>query len=531
MKDKRKPTEPKANLIPTVIYARYSSSGQREESIEGQLRDCYEYARQNGLNIIGEYIDKAISGRSDKRPDFLRMIKDSERGLFEVVLTWKMDRFTRNRYDSALYKARLKKNGVQLLYAKESIPEGPVGIMIESIMDGYNEFYSANLSENVKRGFYDSALDLKTLGQTVIGYKKGTDGRFQIDEGQAAVVLRIFEEYAAGERAKDIYARLNAEGHRTSRGGLFNKNSIRRILQNEKYIGVYEYEDIRVEDGIPPIVSRELFGKVQEMVEKNHKSPNQKAQSFLLTGKLKCGHCGEDMTGDGGTSHTGKTYAYYTCNKRKYDKSCDKERAPKEWIENLVIDKLIEMLNTEGFIEMVADKAVEYQEQERDRTVLDALEVRKKDNEKAIANLMAAIEAGIITPTTKSRLMELEAESANIDRGIAREHIDDQTISHDFIMFFLERFRDADMSDEKHRARLLQTFVNSVYLYDDDKLVLCFNFTDEHGKISKVTLSIMEKAVFNGGSGGSIFTPSPAGNHCYSNTFLGREVFGITVEL
>ena len=247
---------------------------------------------------------------------------------------------------------------------------------------------------------------------------------------------------------------------------------------------------LRDESGIPAIVSRELFGKVQEMVEKNHKSPNQKAQSFLLAGKLKCGLCGEDMTGDGGTSHSGKTYAYYTCNKRKYDKSCEKERAPKDWIENLVIDKLIELLNTEGFIEMVADKAVEYQEQDRDRTVLDALEVRKKDNEKAIANVMAAIEAGIITPTTKSWLVELEAESANIDKGIAREHIDDQTISHDFIMFFLERFRDADMNDEKHRARLLQTFVNSVYLYDDDKLVLCFNFTDEHGKISKVTLSI-----------------------------------------
>ena len=510
MKNNKQNGEASSPLVRAVIYARYSSSGQREESIDGQLRDCYEFARQNGYNVIGEYIDKAMSGRSDKRPDFLRMIRDSERGLFEAVITWKMDRFTRNRYDSALYKARLKKNGVNLLYAKESIPEGPVGIMIESIMEGYSEFYSANLSENVKRGFYDSALDLKTLGQTVIGYKKGPDGRFAVDEGQAAVVRRIFEEYAVGERAKDIYARLNAEGHRTSRGGLFNKNSIRRILQNEKYIGVYEYEDIRVDDGVPPIVDKLLFGRVQEMIKKNHASPNHKAQSFLLTGKLKCGHCGEDMTGDGGTSRTGKTYAYYTCNKRKYEKSCDKERAAKDWIENLVIEELIKLLNADGFIDMVADKAVEYQEREHDRTILDALEVRKKENEKAISNMLAAIEAGVVTPTTKSRLVELEAESANIDKGIARENIEAPMVSHDLIVFFLEQFRDADMEDEKHRSRLIQTFINSVYLYDDDKLVLCLNYTDEHGKISKFTLPTMEKAVFKGDSGGSSFEPPVA---------------------
>ncbi|MDR2531751.1 MAG: recombinase family protein [Oscillospiraceae bacterium] len=519
MKGKQSQNKDKTTQPPrkAVIYARYSSAGQREESIEGQLRDCYQFAKQNNLNVIGEYIDRALSGRSDKRPDFLRMIKDSERGHFEVVITWKLDRFTRSRYDSAMYKARLKKNGVQLLFAKEEIPEGPMGIVIESFMEGFAEYYSANLSENVKRGFYDSALDLKTLGQTVIGYKKGADGRFAIDEGQAAVVRRIFEEYAAGERAKDIYARLNAEGHRTSRGGLFNKNSIRRILQNEKYIGVYEYEDIRDENGIPPIVDRVLFARVQDMVEKNHASPNQKVQTFLLTGKIKCGHCGEDMTGDGGTSRTGKTYSYYTCNKRKYNKTCDKERAPKEWIENLVIEKLVDLLNEDGFIERIADEALEYMEERRDTTILDALEARKKDNEKAIKNVMDAIEQGIITPTTKSRLVELESDKVKIEKGIAKEKINNPHLDRDQLRFFLERYRDADMGEEKHRERLLRTFLNSVFIYDTDdddpddpkkgKLVLCMNYTDEHGKLSKITLSIMEKAVFDGVSGGSSFEP------------------------
>ena len=244
-------------LIPAVIYARYSSSGQREESIEGQLRDCHAYAKANGFTVVGEYVDKALTGKTDKRPDFQRMLRDSGRGVFKAVILWKMDRFARNRYDSAIYKAKLKKNGVRLYYAKESIPEGPEGIILESVMEGYAEYYSENLSQNIKRGNYDSALELKTLGLRVLGLRKGADGRFEIDPNTAPIVKRIFREYARGDRAKDIIARLNAEGYKTSHGGAFNKNSLRRILQNEKYIGVYSYKDIRVENGIPAIVSRE----------------------------------------------------------------------------------------------------------------------------------------------------------------------------------------------------------------------------------------------------------------------------------
>lgn len=123
MAPKKKAQAP-APLIPAVIYARYSSSGQREESIEGQLRECHEFARRNGLTVVGEYVDKALTGRSDKRPDFQRMLRDCERGVFKAVICWKMDRFARNRYDSAMYKYKLKKNGVRIFYAKESSRRG-----------------------------------------------------------------------------------------------------------------------------------------------------------------------------------------------------------------------------------------------------------------------------------------------------------------------------------------------------------------------------------------------------------------------
>lgn len=515
-------------LTPAVIYARYSSSGQREESIEGQLRDCHEFAKKSGFNIVGEYIDRALTGRTDKRPDFQRMLRDSERGIFKAVICWKIDRFARNRYDSAMHKYKLKKNGVRIFYAKESIPDGPEGIILESVMEGYAEYYSENLSQNVKRGNYDSALELKTLGRSLLGLQKGVDGRFEQNPATAPIVRRIFEEYAAGEPAKDIYTRLNSEGYRTVRGGLFNKNSIRRILQNEKYIGVYEYQDIRVENAIPPIVDRELFERCQNMLEKHHRSPAaQRETSFLLTSKLFCGHCGEPMTGDGGTSRTGKVYYYYTCNGRR-DHKCEKEREPKDQIEQLVINKLISLIQSDEFIYEVADKCVEYQQREKDDSVVKSLESNLKEKETAIKNLLTAIESGIITQSTKSRLVELESEKAQIEKGIAQQLITDPKLGRNQIVYSLMKLRNGNINDEMYRAFLVDTFLNAVYLFDD-KLIFDLNYT---GKKRRVSFGRI-KDIANGNSetGGSCFAPPAAPKHSNPNLLPIGETFGFVVFL
>lgn len=500
-------SSPGVGPLRAVIYARYSSSGQREESIEGQLRDCYDFAKKHDIIVIGEYIDKAMSGRVDRRPDFQRMIRDSERGRFDCVLLWKMDRFARNRYDSAMYKYKLKKNGVRIFYAKETIPDGPEGIILESVMEGYAEYYSENLAQNIKRGYYDSALELKTMGRRCLGLKTGPDRRYAIDQAEALIVRRIFEEYATGERAKDIVERLNADGYRTSRGGKFNKNSLRRILSNKKYIGIYEYEDIYVENGIPAIITdRELFEKVQKMLKINHDAPARgKTQNFLLTTKLFCGLCGSPMIGDGGTSHTGKAYAYYSCAKRKRARSCTKETVSKEWIEDLVVNELVKIVHNDKLIGEIADRVMEYQNREKDNSGIRALEVRKRENEKAISNMLAAIEAGIITPSTKTRLMELESDHADIEKGIARELLAEPEFERDQIIYFLERFRSGDIKDEAYRIMLVDTFLNAVYLYDDDHLVLVMNYSGEN---CKVNLKIVEKALSGGGCKGSAFAPS-----------------------
>lgn len=500
-----------ADLVKGVIYARYSSSGQRDESIEGQLRDCRAFAERYGIVIVGEYCDRALTGTSDKRPDFQRMIRDSSRGQFSVVICWKNDRFARSRYDSAVYKYRLKQNGVRLLYAKESIPDGPEGIVLESVMEGFAEYYSANLSQNIKRGNYDSALKRQTLGQTVLGLRKGLDKRFEIDPATAPIVRRIFEEYAAGRSALDIYTSLNADGFRTSRGNLFNKNSLRRILQNEKYVGVYEFADIRDEQGIPPIVDRALFDKVQGMLDFHHRAPAAKKVSggFLLTAKLFCGECGEPMTGDGGTGRSGRVYSYYTCNGRRRHR-CKKERVPKDLIEDAVVSALAAIACDDAVVEAFADRFMEWQAAQRGSAVLSGLESRLRQNEAAIRNTMSLIDSGFITESLKSHIVELEAERADLEAGIVREKLEAPELERDSVVWFLRQFRDVDQSDVVWRIFIVETFLQSAFLCDG-RLLLHLNFS---GKANKITVQLADQAVAEGEVLGSNFAPFGAPAEC-----------------
>lgn len=348
-----------------VIYARYSSSGQREESIVGQLRECHSFADRNGLTVINEYTDSALTGTSDKRPAFQKMIADAKSGAFSVVIVWKLDRFARNRYDSAMYRNELKKAGVRLVSAMENISENPEGIILEGLMESLAEYYSANLSQNVKRGLYDSALERKKTFRTY-GYKRGKDGKYEIDPVTGPIVRRIFEEYASGKPMPEIIAGLNASGARTVFGGEFKRNSIRRMLRNEKYIGVYRYRDIVDPDGIPPIVTPELFQAVQDEIKKRAhnytKSKTKTGATFLLTGKLFCGYCLSPMAGDSARSENGNVYYWYTCrNVKKTPKTCHKKRVDKETIEREILRIVNDEILIDEFIERAATAAVEYE--------------------------------------------------------------------------------------------------------------------------------------------------------------------------
>ena len=464
-----------------VIYARFSSDRQREESIEGQIRECNEYARNNGITIVHEYIDRALSASKDteKRLDFQRMIRDSAKRQFEIVLVWKLDRFARDRYDSAHYKNILKKNGVRVLSATEPISEGPEGIILEAMLEGMAEYYSAELAQKIHRGQKENALKCRNNGGVIpLGYKLGEDKVLTIDPLTAPIVQEIFRRYAEGETIKEIRDDLNQRGIKTASGAAYTYASFSTILKNRKYIGEYHYGDITIPDGIPAIVQKEVFDRVQARRERNMQAPAaaKADETYLLTTKIFCGECGAMMAGESGTSCTGHIYRYYKCHNAKHKKGCKKKPVKKDWIENYVIGQTMKMVFDDDVMERIADRLMEIQGEESYDIRL--LEKRLAEVEKSIRNMLNAIEAGIITASTKQRLEELEAQKTETENAITQARIESPIVSREQIVFYLTQFRNIDIMDEQARQRLVDCFVNAVYVYDDNRIVLVFNYKD-----------------------------------------------------
>ena len=462
-----------------VIYARYSSDNQREESIEGQIRENTGYAEKNGITIVGHYIDRALSAKTDDRPEFQRMIKDSAKHGFDVVIVWKLDRFSRNRYDSAKYKAALRKNGVKVISATEAIADGPSGILMESVLEGMAEYYSAELAEKITRGMTENALKCKYNGSHVpFGFRIDENKNYQINEALAPIVIEIYEKYASGDPIKSIIDDLNNRGIKTSKGKNFCNNSVHSILTNRMYIGEYHFGDTIIQHGIPAIVSEELFNRVQERKAKNKRASahNKGRERYILSTKLFCGKCMTMMIGESGQKRNGAIYRYYKCASAKRKKGCDKKAIRKEWIEEYVINKLLSILDDNEVLNDMADKLLELLNQEN--TVIPALEAQLKEVQKSIRNLMKAIEEGLITKTTKARLTELEAEEERIQESIYIEENKMPKLTKEQILFALERFRDLDITLEHNRERLVDALVKCIILYDD-KIIITTTFKNE----------------------------------------------------
>ena len=461
-----------------VIYARYSSDNQREESIEGQIRECTAYAEKNDITIVKHYIDRAISAKTDNRPQFQQMIKDSDKKLFDIVLVWKLDRFARNRYDSARYKTQLKKNGVKLMSATEIISEGPEGIILESVLEGYAEYYSADLAEKVVRGQTENILKGRCNGgRGTFGYTLDSERKFHIDPLASPFVLESFTKYRDGLTMKEIRDWLNENGIKNPVGGEFTYNSVEHMLKNRRYIGELKFRDVVVPDAIPPIVPLELFDDVQEKIAKNKKAPaRRKAEDdYLLTTKLHCGCCGALMFGESGTSRTGEVHRYYKCATAKKKKGCKKKTVRKQWLEDLVVNQTMQLVRDDAAMESIIAKVMELQD--RENTNLPLYEKQLRDAESGIQNMLNAIQAGILTSSTKERLEQLEETKRELEARIAEEKLAKPKIKEEFIRFWLMRFRKLDMSLKDQRQALVDTFINSIYLYDD-KVLIAFNYKE-----------------------------------------------------
>lgn len=463
-----------------VIYARYSSHSQRDASIEQQVKACELFARRQDIDVIGLYEDRATTGTSDDRSGFQRMIKEAERGEWEYVIVYTLDRFARNRYDSAVYKRRLKDYGVKVLSAMENISDDPTGVLMESLLEGLAEYYSKELSRKIRRGMDDNASKCLCNGQIPFGYRRGEDGRFAIDEVEAPIVQEIYRRIRDGSRICDIIHDMNERGIRTKHGKLWSKSSFNTLLSNERYTGVYIYKDTRIPGGMPQIIDPALFDAVQ-LIMHTKKNPRKNSGSegipqrrrqengiYYLTGKLFCGHCHSPMVGVSGRSKKGPLYYYYACKGKRTEHSCDKKNVNRDFIEKFIAAALKETMLNDTAIRALADAAVRYQQQKSPSAEIETLQLRAAELKKAIKNIVAAIEAGAFSVAMQARLSELEAEQKTVltQLSLLQEETE-EALTREEIMAMLRLMRNGDIEEESFREALIDTFLVAAYVYDD----------------------------------------------------------------
>ena len=409
-------------LKTAVIYARYSSENQNEQSIDGQLRVCQEYAKVNNIIILDTYIDRAMTGTNDNRPAFQQMIADSKHKKWDYVIVYKLDRFSRNKYESAIHKHTLKENGVKVKSATEMIPDSPEGVLIEAIHEGYAEYYSAELSQKVKRGMNESRLKGNyTGGYVPYGYVV-INKKVHIDEEKAEIVRFIYEQYSLGVYVREIMEILNEKGI-YNKGKPFARNTVYKILKTEKYSGVYRCKGQVYNNIYPQIVPTNIFEIVRSKMQKNKIGSRSPETVYIFKQKLFCGKCGQAINAECGTSCTGDKKRYYKCYGRKVlHNGCNQQVFTKELLEETILNSIITELKKPSVIETIVKGILDLQEKNYiENATLKILLSEKKKVEKSLDNLVTAIENGVVSNTTNRRLHELEAKLSELEEKIAIE--------------------------------------------------------------------------------------------------------------
>lgn len=464
-----------------VIYARYSNDKQTEQSIEGQLRVCNEYAERNGLAIVDTYIDRATTGTNDNRPAFQKMLADSDKPvIWDIVLVYAIDRFGRNAIEIAMNKQRLKKNGKTLISATQRTSDNIDGtknldgILLENVYIGLAEYFSAELAQKVSRGLRENReKGLYTGGTLTYGYKV-KDKRVYVDEDQANIVREIFTMYANGHMANEIIDTLTERGIMNNTGKPFLPNAIYKILHNKKFIGIYEVNGEVYTNIFPPIVPQDIFEQVQQRIAHNKLGQKSKEVNFLLKGKIVCGYCGKHINGESGTSCTGERYYFYKCANRKQNKeNCHKKVVSKDYIEQIVLDMAMDIFTSQVDLNLICDEIIRVNQKSiADHSSLNLLLEQRAQAEKSMANVMKAIEEGIIYDVTKNRVKELQEQLDDLSAKIlVEQHKQENGITREQAMEYLTSGVRQDSPQ-----LLIDLMENKIELFDDE-IIVWFNYT------------------------------------------------------
>ncbi len=484
--------------IRAAAYARFSSDNQREESIDAQLRAINDYASRNGITVVEEYIDRAKTATTDNRPEFLRMINDSKQKNFNVVLVHKLDRFARNKKDSIMYKFELKRQGVTVVSVTEYLDdESPESIILESMLEAMAEYYSKNLSREVKKGMNETALKGQhTGGKPPLGYQVDkTTKMLVIDPFEAGIVRVIFQRVLDGDGYKQIARYLNENGFCSKNNKPFSANSIHNILINEKYIGNYIFnravgkdvdgkrnnhasksdEDIiRIDGIVPQIISREDFERVATILKsRKHLSAGNKAKEvYLLSGKIECGCCGHHFNGNRKFSGRNKNlHVVYRCGNRDRSRVCKNKDVRREYIEKLVLDQLVEIIYDEKIIPKIVSTFASYQMSQNEEAMRSLRQVESsiRDAAKKIENIIEVM-ATTASKSLAAKLSELEAEKEEKEKRLCelQKALQMKDVSEKDI---IDRFRKArklfETGELPNMKRLIDLFVDKVVVFEE----------------------------------------------------------------
>ena len=454
-----------------VIYARYSCDNQTEQSIEGQLRVCTNYAKANDIVIVDTYIDRAMTGTNDNRPSFQQMLRDSNEKQWQYILVYKLDRFSRNKYEAIIHKKKLKDNGVKVLSAMENIPDSPEGIILESLLEGMNQYYSAELSQKVKRGMFETRQKgFWQGGHLILGYKL-EERKLVIDNEQADIVKYIFEQYAGGYSINEILNMLDNKQFRF-KGKPLNYNKLLTILKNEKYLGVYYHEDERIDNMYPQIISDEIFQKVKSLLPIGKKGKNSSTNKFYLRHKLICGYCGHYITSESGTTKNGTVKHYYKCGgRKKHGLDCQKTTIRKDYLENLICNILINELSQQDNLDFIISKLMLFQQKRAsNNTYLTTLQKELTQVNTELENIARALAQGVFSKTTTNLLNELETRQENLLALIEQEKLKNQTFitEKDLRSFFKEGLK-------KEPFQLINYFIKKIILFNDEIKIEFYN--------------------------------------------------------
>lgn len=486
-----------APINSAVIYARYSSNNQREESIDAQVRACREYAKVHGLNVVNIYTDSAKTGTNDQREAFQQMLADSSKGIFSTVIIHKIDRFSRNRYDSAINKKLLQKNRCHLVSVLERLDDSPESVIMEGVLESFSEYYSKNLSREVKKGQKETALQCKHNGGTPpLGYDVDKETRkYIINEKEAEIVRLIFSMYAKGCGYKEILRHLNAMGHLTKRGNRFANGSLNNLLKNEKYRGIYifnlkkekdmdgvrrpslnpETEVIRIEGGMPRIIDDVTFAKVQVLLSQNlERGGSFKAKEvYILSGLIYCGDCGMSMHGN--TRYCGRNklkYITYRCPGRSQQRDCKRKELNKTYIENFVLDILYHNLFNENSIQKLTQLLNQYRKESNKENAkdLDTATKRLKDVKREIDKTLEVVcKTGIAIETVAGKLRDLEEQKEHLESLLNELTINNNLqISERIVAQLVEKSREFVKTKNLPECKtFIKSYVERVTVFED----------------------------------------------------------------